>query len=224
MQSIAIQPFCHDQPAAPGVETLEELVLQPVKALSFGLASAEAGRGRGRPSGYAAASTASAMAMDADTYLRERVEGQLTWLEAKSQANKNAFMRYRIFGIILGALITILSPYAGREGSFKEWIPPALQLAGVGVALSGALLALNRHQENWLRYRGLKESLEREKMLYLTASTPAYASPDAFGAFVRTVEDLMTSERTTWLSQSREQDTKANLPNQTTKGEQSADP
>jgi len=153
------------------------------------------------------------MAMDADTYLKERVEGQLAWLETKSQANKNAFMRYRILGIFLGALITILSPYAGREGSLKDWIPPALQMAGVGVALSGALLALNRHQENWLRYRGLKEALEKEKMLFLTGSTPAYASADAFHSFVRSVEDLMTTERTNWVRQISEQDVKAVPPN-----------
>jgi hypothetical protein len=152
--------------------------------------------------------------MDADTYLKERVEGQLAWLETKSQANKTAFMRYRLLGIFLGTLITILSPYAGREGRLRAWLPPALQVAGAGVALSGALLALNRHQENWLRYRGLKEALEKEKMLYLTGSTQAYASPGAFHAFVRNVEDLMTKERTTWVRQASEEESKSPGPKQ----------
>lgn len=150
--------------------------------------------------------------MDADTYLSERVDDQLSWLGKRSRENKSAFMRYRLIGILLGALITILSPYAGREGRLKVWIPPALQMAGVGVALSGALLALNRHQENWLRYRGLKEALEREKMLFLTGSTSAYGGPEAFHAFVRTMEDLMTSERIAWARQTSEEENKTNAP------------
>lgn len=139
--------------------------------------------------------------MDAETYLKERVEAQLAWLGARSRANKNSFLSHRLLGILLGALIAILSPYAGRDGPLKEWIPPTLQLAGAGVALSAALLALYQHQENWIRYRGLKESLEREKMLYLTGSTSAYASPDAFHAFVRSVEDLLSGERAVWANQ-----------------------
>ncbi|MEB3325115.1 MAG: DUF4231 domain-containing protein [Cyanobacteriota bacterium] len=143
------------------------------------------------------------MAMDSDTYLTERVDKQLTWLGSKSRASKAAFMRYRLMGILLGALITVLSPYAGRTDSIipKDWISPALQVAGVGVALSGAVLALHRHQENWLRYRSLKEAMEREKMLYLTGSTEAYASPEGFHHFVRTMEDLMASERNSWSRQ-----------------------
>jgi len=150
-----------------------------------------------------------AMAMDSNAYLTERVDEQLSWLGRKSRASKAAFMRYRLLGILLGALITVLSPYAGRkEEIFSVWIPPALQLAGVGVALSGALLALNQHQENWLRYRSLKEAIEREKMLYLTGSTDAYASPEGFHQFVRTLEDLLASERTSWVRQTSQQDNK----------------
>lgn len=54
------------------------------------------------------------MAMEPETYLSERVDKQLSWLGSKSRASKAAFMRYRLIGILLGALITILSPYAGR--------------------------------------------------------------------------------------------------------------
>ena len=88
-------------------------------------------------------------------------------------------------------------------------------MAGVGVALSGALLALNQHQENWLRYRSLKEALEREKMLYLTGSTEAYDSPESFHHFVRTMEDLMASERTSWSRQTTGKDNTIAGPLQT---------
>jgi hypothetical protein len=152
------------------------------------------------------------MAMDVDTYLSERVDGQLAWLGTNSCVNKSAFMRNRMVSIVLGAVVTILSPYAGRDGLLKAWIPPALQLAGVGVALTGAFSALHRNQENWLRYRTLREALEREKLLYLTGSIPAYCGPDAFHRFVRNVEDLLASERTTWAHQSSSEDAKVPVP------------
>jgi hypothetical protein len=114
--------------------------------------------------------------MDADTYFSQRLEPQLAWLGQSSRANKAAYLRYRLLGISLGALITILSPYAARNHSWNgiAVVPLLLQICGAGVALSGALLALNQHQENWLRYRNLKEALEREKWLYNTGSIEAY--------------------------------------------------
>lgn len=142
--------------------------------------------------------------MDADTYFSQRLEPQLAWLGQSSRANKAAYLRYRLLGISLGALITILSPYAARNLSWNgiAVVPLLLQICGAGVALSGALLALNQHQENWLRYRNLKEALEREKWLYNTGSIEAYDGPDGFHRFVCTAEALMGQERATWLRQS----------------------
>ena len=145
--------------------------------------------------------------MNADTYLVDRIDEQLDWLSSSSKKNKQAYMRYRISGILLGALITVLAPYAGTQSAISRWVPPVLQIAGAGVAIVGSLLALNQHQENWLRYRLLKESLEREKMLYLTGSLEAYGSggEDAFHEFVRRAEAIMAEERTAWSSQISEQ-------------------
>lgn len=144
--------------------------------------------------------------MDAQTYLAERLEPQLSWLGKASRSNKAAFLRYRLLSIALGGLITILSPYAARNLRWHgvDVVPLLLQLCGASVALCGALLALNRHQENWLRYRTLKESLEREAWLFRTGSSDAYSGPDGFHAFVRTAEVLMSDERSSWLSQSKQ--------------------
>lgn len=143
--------------------------------------------------------------MDAESYLTERLNPQLEWLGRSSRSNKAAYRRYRLLGIALGSLITILSPYAGKEGPLRDWLPPLLQIAGAGVALAGSLLALDRHQENWLRYRLLKESLEREKWLYLTGSTDAYSGPEAFHQFVRVTEAIMAEERASWSRQVSDQ-------------------
>jgi hypothetical protein len=145
--------------------------------------------------------------MDPDTYLAERVDAQLQWLGANSRKSKQGFMRYRISGILLGALITVLAPYATSTHTWSKWLPLVLQLAGAGVAVSGSLLALNQHQENWLRYRLLKENLEREKLMYLTGSQAPYAGggTEAFHEFVRRAEAIMAEERSAWAQQRLEE-------------------
>jgi formylglycine-generating enzyme required for sulfatase activity len=141
--------------------------------------------------------------MDTKTYLKDRIDKQLDWLSKSSQKHKRGYMRYRISGILLGALVTVLAPYAGTKGAFSKWVPPILQVAGAGVGIASSLLALNQHQENWLRYRILKESLEREKMLFLTGSQDCYTvgEADAFHEFVRRTEAIMAEERSTWSNQ-----------------------
>lgn len=132
--------------------------------------------------------------LDQDTYVAERVEGQLKWLSRASKVNKQAFLRLRMVEILLGTSITVFSPYAGKFA----WGAVAIAMAGGGIAVASSVLALNRNQENWVRYRSLSEALKHEKYLYMTGTAP-YADPDkGFGAFVSTVEALMLEEQSGW--------------------------
>lgn len=132
--------------------------------------------------------------LDQDTYVAERVEGQLTWLSRASKANKQGFLRLRMVEILLGTSITVFSPYASNF----RWGALAIAVAGGGIAVASSVLALNRNQENWVRYRSLSEALKHEKYLYMTGTSP-YADPDrAFGTFVSTVEALMLEEQSGW--------------------------
>ncbi|MEB3330971.1 MAG: DUF4231 domain-containing protein [Synechococcaceae cyanobacterium] len=142
----------------------------------------------------------SMLRLDPAAYLSERIDAQLDWLSERCRRHKRAFRRWRLLQILLGSGITILSPFAAQH----VWVPLLLAVAGAGVALSGALLALHRHHENWLRYRGLAESLKREKYLFLAAAPP-YEHPElAFRRFVVIAEDLMLEERLIWTRQSPE--------------------
>lgn len=140
-------------------------------------------------------------ALDRDTYLSSRVDEQLTWLSRASKTNKSRFLRLRIFEILLGTSITIFSPYAAGV----SWGPLAIALAGGGIALSGSLLALNRNQENWVRYRSLAEALKREKYLFLTGSPPYDNEAKSFTSFVAATEALMIEERAGWARQIAQQ-------------------
>jgi Protein of unknown function (DUF4231) len=138
---------------------------------------------------------------DADAYLKDRLNQQLTWLSTASRANKRTFLRLRILEILLGTGITIFSPFATRWG----WGPLAIAFAGGGIAVSGSLLALNRHQENWLRYRGLAEALKREKYLFLTGTPPYEVPSTAFPRLVTACESLLSAENSHWSQQMSQQ-------------------
>ena len=137
------------------------------------------------------------MAIPAETYLQERLEEQISWLGKTSQSNKQAFLRLRLLQILLGTAITIFSPFSTRFC----WGAVAVSMAGGGVAVAGSLLALNRHQENWLRYRGLAEALKHEKYLFLTGTPPYDATDSAFQLLVSTSEALMAAESSQWIRQ-----------------------
>ena len=139
--------------------------------------------------------------MDRDTYMTSRVEDQLNWLRRASRGNKRAFLSLRIFEIVLGTSITILSAYTARV----SWGPLAIAMAGGGIAISGGWLALTRNQENWVRYRSLSESLKREKYLFLTGSSPYDDGETSFAHFVTTAESLMLEERAQWARQVAQQ-------------------
>jgi len=139
--------------------------------------------------------------LDRETYLTNRVDDQLSWLSRASKVNKRVFLGLRIFEIVLGTSITIVSPYAAR----LPWGPLVIAMAGGGIALSGGWLALNRNQENWVRYRGLGESLKREKYLFLTGTPPYDVEQGAFTRFVTTSEALMLEERAGWARQVSQQ-------------------
>ncbi len=139
--------------------------------------------------------------LDCDTYLQERLNQQLSWLSQVSRANKRAFLRLRLLEVLLGTGITIFSPFSARWG----WGPLAIALAGGGIAVSGSVLALNRHQENWLRYRGLAEALKREKYLFLTGTPPYDDSSNAFPRLVAACESLIGAENSYWSQQMSQQ-------------------
>ena len=139
--------------------------------------------------------------LDADAYLQDRLNQQLAWLSKASRSNKRTFLRLRILEVLLGTGITIFSPFVTRWG----WGPLAIALAGGGIAVSGSLLALNRHQENWLRYRGLAESIKRQKYLFLTGTLPYDDPTTALTRLVTSCKSLLSEENSHWSQQMSQQ-------------------
>lgn len=139
--------------------------------------------------------------MASETYLKERVEQQLRWYSKKSQGNKSRYQWSRLLQISLGIVV-------GTGGVYAESIPygtQLLSLCGALISLSAAWETVFDHQNNWIRYRRVKEELNREKLLYETSSGP-YRKPEAdnnpteaaFTLFVERVERLLSDEVEAW--------------------------
>ncbi|MFM7753931.1 MAG: DUF4231 domain-containing protein [Cyanobium sp.] len=141
--------------------------------------------------------------MGPQEYLQERVEQQLAWYGKKSAGNKSRYQLLRLLQISLGILVS-----AG--GVYAEAIPHGAWLIsgfGVLISLSAAWETVFDHQNNWIRYRRIKEELKREKILYATASGPyrrqaaqTDADEAAFKLFVERVEGLLGEEVEQWSS------------------------
>lgn len=140
--------------------------------------------------------------MDQEKYLSERVDHQINWYDVKSQQNQRWFKYLRVAEIICAAIIPFLAGLS-KQVPCSQII---IGFLGVVIAVCAALLALNKYQENWLVYRTTCESLQHEKFLFITGSTPYHVN-DAFNRFVERVESLISKENSQWSRNTGEKKT-----------------
>src|SRR5688500_95421 len=109
------------------------------------------------------------MQMDANQYLQERLDTQITWYDDKSAFNKKANTIAKIVEIVCAAVIPVLAGYA-RGGD--ELVSLGIGVLGVIVAATAGISAVMKFQEQWLKYRTTAESLKKEKYLFQTKVEP----------------------------------------------------
>jgi hypothetical protein len=156
---------------------------------------------------------------DIQTYLKERVHGQLAYFNRKSSLEKDKFMRLQ-WTLIVGSALTPLLGSAAALCKMSEklvvveniFLVLALASASVVGIVANALKTF-KSQENWLNNRTTCEMLHREKFLF-EAGVPPYDKPETREKiFVKQVEDMLAREQNQWLSVSQtnlsESDTKS---------------
>jgi hypothetical protein len=100
---------------------------------------------------------------DSFDYLQRRVLPQRKWHASKARWNKRRYYVMEIITLVAGALIPVvnlLSISSSRAGLLSG-------LLGGVVVIATAIAKLCKFQENWLQYRGLVETLDREVELYV---------------------------------------------------------
>jgi Protein of unknown function (DUF4231) len=136
-------------------------------------------------------------AMRPEAYLKERLDEQINWYNAKGKSAQNWFKILRIVEICIAAMIPLLSGFGEKLGlpNWAFWCA----LAGGLLTIIAGVLSLNRFQELWVGYRAVAEALLREKLLYLTR-TPPYDAASPLPLLVQNVEGLMAQENKSWTS------------------------
>lgn len=152
---------------------------------------------------------------DQQKYLNERVKQQLEWFSEQSKENKRRYQLLRLLQISLGIVVS-------TTGVYIEAIPHGivvLSVIGALISLSAAWETVFDHQNNWIRYRRVKEALNREKLHYENHSGPyrraasnASESDAMFTLFVERVEGLLSDEVDEWSSDSGKDGTDPQAP------------
>jgi Protein of unknown function (DUF4231) len=137
--------------------------------------------------------------MNADDYVKERLDTQIGFFTSKSRLNRRWFRTLRLVEVGLAALL----PFAIANVSDAT---PRLKLAvgavGAVIAVTAAVLALFKFQENWIEFRTTAESLKQHRYRYLTRSPP-YETEASFSQLVSNVESLLSRENAEWAQHMR---------------------
>ena len=133
--------------------------------------------------------------MDEKTYISDRIDDQINWLDRKAAVNQKKYKALRTISLVASILIPLLSGYSDEVGIALTIIVGVL---GAIVAICQGLLALNKNHELWTEYRLTSEALKREKLVYATRTGP-YALPNSFPLLVENVEKLLSGENQKWL-------------------------
>lgn len=135
--------------------------------------------------------------MNPAEYIEKRLEDQISWYDRKSLANQRTFKRLRVTEIIAAALIPFLSGITVSKPELMIYGTIIVGVLGMGIAVIAGVLSLGQHQEHWIEYRTVCESLKKEKFLFETGVEP-YSGDDAFRLLVQRVETLISKENTNW--------------------------
>jgi hypothetical protein len=132
--------------------------------------------------------------MTSEEYVAKRLDEQYEWLSRKSSANQRWYRRLRTAEICLAGSVPVLAAYAMSSSTAQL----GAALAGAFTAIVAGSMGLWKHQELWVQYRATAEALQREKMLFLTHTSPYDDPATAFNTLVNRVESLLGSDTASW--------------------------
>ncbi len=142
---------------------------------------------------------ASTSQMTEEVYLKDRVDDQLKYYETAANKTKTIFNRMQLLIIVFGLLVPVAINFpvdlfsTELAGTLGAGVQLSVTIMSLIVAILTGILNFKKYGDLWLSYRMTEELLKHEKFTYLTRSGK-YASDDAFGKFVQTIESLISHE------------------------------
>lgn len=162
-----------------------------------------------------------------EAYLKNRVEDQHNWYDKKASDNQKKYKKLKKWEFILAASIPVIISFSAMgiventniftKMVIEEGVQKSVSLlslsgifqiiaasAGIVLVVINKVLELENYQKNWMEYRAMAESLERERLLYITRTEP-YDESNAFPLFVEHIEGLLAKEVQKWKSVPKQQ-------------------
>ncbi len=142
-------------------------------------------------------------------YIKERVDGQINYFNAKSSWNQKRYKKIKRWEIIISSLVPVIISLSAM-GAFQEvhffgnknWgldtvLLVLAALGGVVQVIFNKVIDLEEHFKLWKDYRSNCEALQNQRLLYLTRTEP-YDEEDAFPLFVEKIESILNNEQQKW--------------------------
>lgn len=131
--------------------------------------------------------------IDESTYLKTRVDDQISWLSKKSGKNQKWYKWLRLLEIGSAAAVPLLVGFREKDPS----VPAIIGCIGVMLVILQGVHQLYKFRDKWTEYRSAAEALKREKYLFETG-VPPYHDTDSFKTFVRNAETILGMENMVW--------------------------
>ncbi|MES9726404.1 DUF4231 domain-containing protein [Bacillus safensis] len=128
--------------------------------------------------------------------MKDRLEDQIEWYDKKSMQHQKKYKNMKVVIIILAPAIPILSVLTKFNSLYVTLL---IATAGGIITILEGLLSLGKHQENYIEYRRICETLKHEKYQYYT-KTGVYSEGDTFKLLVERTESIISQENINWAN------------------------
>jgi hypothetical protein len=124
----------------------------------------------------------------------ERLEDQISWYDAKSQAAQRWFKGLKIVQLVCAGLIPLVAVFdVAAPGRVTA-------ILGLVILIVEGLQQLNQYQTNWISYRSTCEALRHEKYLFLGAAGPYAKVEQPLSLLAERIEAQISQENAQWGS------------------------
>jgi hypothetical protein len=134
--------------------------------------------------------------LNVETYLNDRVNGQLDYYEKAANKAKNTHVMIQTTIIILGILVPVVVNIPAQWGTIDvgPYLRGLITVVSLTLALLTGIANFRKFGDLWLTYRMTEELLKTEKFLFLTGSGKYHSASSPFAQFVQSIEEIVSSE------------------------------
>ena len=134
-----------------------------------------------------------------DTYICQRIEGQIAYYEAKSARNKKLYHRFSICAIIANAMVPVCSVFL-KTADGNDWLKFLIAALSSLALIATNLLVLFNSKELWGKYRRSASNLSSLLHQYYSrcGAFEGLEEADAFRLLANLAEAHLDEENQEW--------------------------